>query len=138
MAYGSKYNVDRRAKDENVHVARGFRGSAIELVIANGETIQVENFEANGKMVGLIVIHPANGTATLTVEIFPVDMQNAEALVYSKAGLAQAKDHYVDVQDSTSNNTPIYLFGFHAMKVTSSAAVGAETTITVVPILARH
>ena len=138
MAYDSEKNKDNRAKDENQHVARGFRGREIELVIANGQTSVVEPFEANAKMVGLIVIHPANGTATLTVEIFPEDMQNAEALVYSKSGLAHTKDHYIDVQASTTNNTPIYLFGYHAMKVTSSAAVGADTTIIVVPILARH
>ena len=138
MAYDSDKNVDRRAKDQNVHVARGFRGAAIGLVIPNGQTSVVKLFEANAKMVGLIVIHPANGTATLTVEIFPEDMQNAEALVYSKSGLSHTADHYIDVQDSTTNNTPIYLFGYHAMKVTSSAAVGADTTITVVPILARH
>lgn len=138
MTLNTALNQDRRAKDESVHVARGFKGRTIEATILDTGTTVTVNFEANGKLVGLLVEHPSNGTATLTVAIYPKDIITAAGLMFSKAGLAQNADHFVDVQSETINNTPVYLFQHHALVVTSSAAVGADTTIKVIPILARH
>lgn len=135
-------NKDRRAKDENIHVARGFRGRTIDLVIADGTATINENFEANGKLVALLVEIPDLAlTNTLEIEIFPEDATNDEARIFSAAGYTKSLVHYINVQDENTLptvKTQVYLFGFHNIKVTSSGVVTGDQTVKVVPILAKH
>ena len=139
MAIDTSLNQDRRAKDEGVHVARGVKSRTVEAIIAAAGTTKSTDFEANGKFIGMLVEVPNLGTGTLTVEIFPQDATNAEAIIFSKAGLTENLVHYVDIQENTTNNVTKWLFGHHTLKVTASGAIGGVAqTVKVVPIIGRH
>lgn len=142
MALDDNLNQDRRAKDENVHVARGTKHAkpgtgSVSLTILDTEDTKSENFSGNGLLTALLIEHPTNDALTLTVEIFPQDIPGATGIMFSIATLAPATDHYIDIRANTTDNTPVYLFGAHTIKVTTSAVVTADRTIKVTPIIAQ-
>lgn len=128
---------DPRGTGKNKEVARGHEKRPIILIIPNTlDTISVD-FDAWGKLEALLVEIPnlAAGTETLTIDIFPKGSVNDEARMFTLAAIAESLDHYIVIAENTTNNLERHLFGKHTMKITSSAVVTADRTITVHPIL---